>query len=626
MILSVFMTLGFLFSSCTSNKLLVQQVDFTAREHDFMESIFQSLDVFYREHHCVNINVLQMIQRKFYSHDRKLKNQLYHHILSTYAVRLANKNVTLKGLHKWRCNMFIIENIKSFEEVSKIINPEVFRYHGFYLIILIDGRIKELQAIFKTMMSKNIVNVYVLYDDEDGMALSTFFPFNDPSNCYNTQPQVINKFRNQKFMTDLVLESKFDNLNKCPIRLTTFPSNVGVMKRNLSDGTYELYGFEMEMINVIADKLNFTLDIQFLDGPDPWGAVHINGTITGVFQDLKAGRTDIGMGDYFLKVHRLKYFDASVAYLNYPIVFIVPPGSRLTAIEKFFRPFEPVVWLLLLFIFSIGIVVIIAIKWKFRFLKNFVFGRGINHPLINMLIILVGLQQPKVPKRNFARFLLIMLIFMCFVFRTIYQGSLYQFLQSDRRHKEVQTIDEMLENNFEICLHESFVDIIMYNPKIQKMKHYIKGGETMDDLMSRSKRTAFVGGRLNLLEYSRSHLDFPYKICPENLITINIVLYFPKNYYLRETLDHKIGRLISTGFIEQWVKMYDNTRLWKKVRIGPKAIKLQHLNGCFYLLFCGYITGITVLIGEIFVHKKNKMRKLSDHLKSQNIKRIGNIM
>jgi len=626
MILSIFMTLGFLFSSCTSNKLFIQQVDFTVREQNFVESIFQSVGAFYRENHCVNVNVLEKIQSKFYNHDRKLRNKIFQQIVSSYATRLANKNVTLKGLHRWRCNLFIIDNIKSFEKVSKIINPGVFRYHhGFYLFIMIDGRIKELQAIFNDMLSKNIVNVYVLYDDEDGIALSTFFPFNDPSNCLNTRPKVINKFHNHKFATNLVLdvESKFKNLNKCPIRLTTFHSNIGVMKRNLPDGTYELYGFEMAMINVVADKLNFTLDIQFRDGIDEWGSVFDNGTLTATFQDLKDRRTDIGMGDYFLKVNRLKYFDASVAYLNYPIVFIVPPGEGFTVFEKFVRPFEPVVWLILLFVLSAGIIVILVINLRFKYLKNFVFGRGINNPLMNMLIIVVGLQQSKVPKRNFARFLLIMLIFMCFVFRSIYQGSLYQFLQSDGRHKEVQTIDDMLEHDYEICMHESFVDVVINNPKIQKMKQYIKDQECLDSLMSRSKRTAVVGGRLNLLDYSRTHPDFPYKICPENLLTINIVLYFPKNYYLREAFDHKIGRLVSSGFVEHWLKMYDYTNLWKSIKKGPRAIKLQHVKGCFYLLICGYLTGIIIFIAEIFVHKENNIRKLKDHLKIQRIKRLG---
>ena len=378
----------------------------------------------------------------------------------------------------------------------------------------------------------------------------------------------------------------------------------------------------MEMIKVVADKLNFTLDVQFKDGVDEWGSVHDNGTITAAFLDLKEGRTDIGMGDYFLKINRLKYFDASVSYLNYPIVFIVPPGEKLTVFEKFIRPFEPVVWILFLIALLMGIVVIIIINWRFKYLKNFVYGRGINNPLMNMLTIIVGSQQPKVPKRNFARFLLIMLIFMCFIFRSIYQGSLFQFLQSDGRHKEVQTIDEMLENNFEICLHESFVDIVIHNPKIQKMKRYIKGHESLDSLMSRSKQTAVVGGRLNVLDYSRNHQKFPYKICPENLLTINIVLYFPKHYYLRETFDSKIGQLVSSGFVEHWLKMYDYTRLWKSIRNGPKSIKLKHVKGSFYLLICGYLAGIIFLIAEIFVYKETKIKKLGDHLKMQNIKRF----
>jgi hypothetical protein len=167
------------------------------------------------------------------------------------------------------------------------------------------------------------------------------------------------------------------------------------------------------------------------------------------------------------------------------------------------------------------------------------------------------------------------------------------------------------------------VDIVINNPKIQKMKRYIKGDESLDSLMSRSKRTAVVGGRLNLFDYSRTHPDFPYKICPESLLTINIVLYFPKNYYLRESFDSKIGRLVSSGFVEHWVRLYDYTNMWKTTKKGPRAIKLQHVKGSFYLLICGYLAGIIVLLAEIFVHKENKFIKLKNHLKMQGLKRLG---
>lgn len=82
------------------------------------------------------------------------------------------------------------------------------------------------------------------------------------------------------------------------------------------------------------------------------------------------------------------------------------------------------------------------------------------------LIVIFGGSQTKLPTRNFSRFLLMSFLLFCLVQRNVYQGSLYIFLQSDGRHKEVQSIDEMVENGFDFYMYESYTDIIESHPNI----------------------------------------------------------------------------------------------------------------------------------------------------------------
>lgn len=606
----VLFTLFSFFAFCSCNYLLEQDRTLTQSQENFIHGILKTVDMFYQFYHCHNLNIFAKIKNKL-RYDGLIRSKVIHQIISSYTTRLASRNITLKGMHRWRCNIFIIEGIELFREAEAIINPKLFRYHGFFLFVLIDGYMKELQQIFDAMFMKHIINAYAIYiDDMDGTTLATYFPFDNHFKCGDTTPVAINRFKDYEFIHKFELNSKLKNLNKCPIRVDTFYANVAVMKKNFTDGTFEVFGFEVSMMKTLAELLNFTLILRYREGNDQWGSVYSNGTATYIFKDLQERKIDIGMGDYFLKSSRLKYFDSSLSYLNYPLILIVPKGEKFTVFEKFFMPFQSIVWFLLFLTITTGIVVILIINSKLRHLKSFIFGNGIKHPLTNMLIIIVGSQQHAVPKRNFARFLLTMFIILCLVLRSIYQGSLYLFLQSDGRHKEVQSIEELISKNYQLLIHDSFVETVENDSRILRLSHLDKGDEPLDIMMSKSNRTAVVGARLLIVEYSLTHKTFPYKICPEKLLTANVVLYYAKNFYLKDSIDYYIGKIVSSGFIEYWIGIYDYTKYWKNSKHKPRIIKIEHVKGSFYLLAFGCIFAFVLFLAEIYVHKMTQRKTI----------------
>lgn len=80
--------------------------------------------------------------------------------------------------------------------------------------------------------------------------------------------------------------------------------------------------------------------------------------------------------------------------------------------------------------------------------QDFVFGTGNRNPYLNLLVGVVGGSQSVPPKRNFARFLLMLHLIYCLVLRTLYQGSFFELLHSNKRYAEVQSVDEMIERDF----------------------------------------------------------------------------------------------------------------------------------------------------------------------------------
>jgi len=129
--------------------------------------------------------------------------------------------------------------------------------------------------------------------------------------------------------------------------------------------------------------------------------------------------------------------------------FVIPQGELYTEWEKLFLPFDEATWLLIVMTFAAAFAVIIIISnFAPQFVKNFVFGRNITTPALNVLKIYFGLGQMVLPGRNFARFLLTLFTIWSLIFRTCYQGLLFEFLVGDGRKPAIKTIDELLERNF----------------------------------------------------------------------------------------------------------------------------------------------------------------------------------
>jgi hypothetical protein len=95
-----------------------------------------------------------------------------------------------------------------------------------------------------------------------------------------------------------------------------------------------------------------------------------------------------------------------------------------------------------------GFLVIFIVSRRSKIVQNFVYGRNVKDPTLNLFIGFIGGSQTVLPGRNFARFLLMSFLMYLLVIRTLYQGSYFKLLQSENKHKSVQSIEEMIEKNF----------------------------------------------------------------------------------------------------------------------------------------------------------------------------------
>jgi len=64
-----------------------------------------------------------------------------------------------------------------------------------------------------------------------------------------------------------------------------------------------------------------------------------------------------------------------------------------------------------------------------------------------------GLGQIILSRRSFARFLLMLFIIWSMIFRTCYQGLLFEYLQGDGRKPAIKSIKELLDRNLTYFIH-----------------------------------------------------------------------------------------------------------------------------------------------------------------------------
>lgn len=378
--------------------------------------------------------------------------------------------------------------------------------------------------------------------------------------------------------------------------------------------TTQLYGYDLEIINEISKRLNFTLKIDFLEGEEQWGTILSNGSLTGGVAKISAGKADIGIGNYYLRTSRLRIMDCSFPYTSDPIVLVIPPGRLYSPLEKLLQPFDLIIWILLLTTFFIGLIVILIVNYKMSGFKSFIFGHSVKTPIMNMVSIIFGNPQMKMPNRNFARYILMLFLLFCLIYRNVYQGALYIFLQSEGRHAEIQTIDEMIAKNFNYYFYDSYSDFITNQSQIYKNRKIIKHVDETPFAyeVDATLHEAFMTPLSNVLNHNRIS-KYPWKVCKQELSVMSIVMFFTKNHPMKIVIDEKLQLLDSAGMIDYWIEKYANKMKYFNVKsesTGPRKLTLVHLLGVFNILFFGYTLALFIFTFEILLPKlKERYRR-----------------
>jgi hypothetical protein len=247
--------------------------------------------------------------------------------------------------------------------------------------------------------------------------LVTGFRFS-PGECNSIQYRAINQFstNNMKWQNENFFPEKYENFHGCPLTL-------GYTSESSTHTSQEIY-------MSLGVSLNFELRAEQVASEEELSRFDITELL--VYQSLAY-------------LNALSEF-SSALYSDY-LTFSVPAGEPYTQLEKMFLTFDKATWICIGVTLGVALLVIQVINFMSLRLRNFVFGREVQTPTLNIASIFLNGGQHRVPGRNFARFLLMLFVIWSLIIRTCYQSELYKNLQEDLRKPRIQTIDELNEQN-----------------------------------------------------------------------------------------------------------------------------------------------------------------------------------
>lgn len=377
----------------------------------------------------------------------------------------SQKNLSVKILNKedmWQ-ERKILFSVKVFDTEENYLktmekfSAESHFVHGFFVVVF-PGEVQiNKTLVFEKMWLKSFYNVAILTQIGDTVDLSTFYPFHE-NYCNKTPSTLINRYVNNSWTRPDFFPKKFANFFKCPIKIASSEIASKFIEVIHKNGTREYVGTDVEIINALADALNFQPSINYTSKSkrNNFGAIYANGTSFGVIGQVVSGTSDLVVG-LIMDSSRIKFMDVSVSYYFYPVSVMIPSGAPYTSLENLIRPFSIVVWIFFLILVTLPYM---FIKVKSSTIRN-VTGEtnNFNYYLI-MMESIVGNSIKRLPKRNFPRILIMAFIMYCLVMRTIYQSKMFYFFQSQENKKMVRNLDDMMERDMNLYVTATFDDLL----------------------------------------------------------------------------------------------------------------------------------------------------------------------
>lgn len=332
-----------------------------------------------------------------------------------------------------------VNSLKSFNAKVQLKNDFSKKFKFF--VYCQNATVDEIASLRPS--NTNILHFeYFVVDAVDAIRLLTFVWYM-PGQCNVTQLIEINRFNKvtETWKKPNFVIQKFKNFYGCRLVLGILHQFPFASVR-FKSGTISFDGFNIVAMYDLAESLNFTILMN------PWIENRNQFFHSKVPVDLTISQYDLN--HYAFVSTRSKWFFTR-PYLFVRSCLALPPGKEYSVYEKLHLPFDRYTWFLIVFTFFVAYTTVFIVNRFERSVQKFVFGSRVTTPGTNILRVFFGDPQHILPGRNFARLLFMFFALYCIIMRTAYQGKMFEFMKKNITKPELQSIEDMIENNYTFC-------------------------------------------------------------------------------------------------------------------------------------------------------------------------------
>lgn len=321
-----------------------------------------------------------------------------------------------------RTSVIFLENdeqIVKFLDKMKI-QSDYKRYNLFNHIFVIENKYSDLsylqKYVWNTFAQRKILGLiqhfHILIENSTTRDLNLLALRRLTEQDCQAKIEVINtfSFKYQKWMKTLNTNSNFYDLHDCHLNIRILSSERGGeredQKVDLNFNSIIL--FTDYMLYISSQKYYFTYSVCDNDA-----------------------EADLFIAFKYIMNEEMYYMNFYTVYTDEQTL-ILSTGKPYSSFEKLILPFDEMTWIIFLIYCKTGLIFILIIKKiinrKTKTVQTFLFGHQVESPAFNMVIGFFGQSQNILPRRNFARFLLMVYILFCLIIRTGYQGIQFQLM------------------------------------------------------------------------------------------------------------------------------------------------------------------------------------------------------
>jgi len=460
-----------------------------------------------------------------------------------------------------------------------------------------------LRSSWEMLMVNVIVSLIPEFDNATEINLYTYFPFRNTSRCFDTSAVLVDVWVNSSFArkANLFPDDKVSNLNKCPLRVTSFEDEPQTWI-GYRGGKPIIFGFASPLLKEVSLAMNFTIDAQLPTDYAFWGTEN-----SGMFGDLRQNRTDIGFAETPLKA---AVVDVSSCNVVSCVTWCVPTKyERPSAWEKLSREFSTLVWILL----ALNCGFVSCVIWIF----SYVVPRETHHmTFINSFTLtispLVGRGVQFLPISPTVRFIVGHWLLFSLVMSSAYQAGLHTANTIPVSSTRIETLRDLENSNLEIFLSEDMMTLLIQstvdNPELQiflqRAKLHKDSVANILEEMSKNGNVATLISQDYCRYFKKKHrsmgVDFPFALhgFTTYCLASPAVGYFSVRHgspFALKIREYE-KRLSESGILDKWLSKVSKRRRKQPEKL--KSLTLQSVEPAFIVLLGGVITAVCAFAAE----------------------------